>query len=236
MCSAWGFAVVTGFGCCMFLARKRASRPPSAPITLASWQVPARKAWALVLRAGMAAGPGVHGGIAAMTSFLRGAHYDDGSGHVGRHPFRVPGAGDVAQPRLGGAARRCPPESPREYRGGPEHFGRRRRLLFAAIGIRLCRQSSTASSTGFPCRSGTPTPPRCRTSGCRVLGSGLLLSSINWFCFGASLWRSSMPSSTSRRPGSWETLALHTAYMALAYVAGFVIIIIPSGLGVREFF
>src|SRR5262249_32708583 len=27
------------------------------------------KAWALILRAGMAAGPGVHGGIAAMTSF-----------------------------------------------------------------------------------------------------------------------------------------------------------------------
>src|SRR5205807_10450340 len=30
-------------------------------------------------------------------------------------------------------------------------------------------------------------------------------------------------------------LAHHTAFMALAYVAGFVILIVPSGLGVREY-
>ena len=38
-------------------------------------------------------------------------------------------------------------------------------------------------------------------------------------------------------PGTtWETWGLYTAYMGVAYVAGFVILIVPSGLGVREFF
>jgi len=44
-------------------------------------------------------------------------------------------------------------------------------LLFAAIGIPMCRQSSTASSTGFPCRSGTPTHALPHI-GLRVLGPG----------------------------------------------------------------
>jgi uncharacterized membrane protein YbhN (UPF0104 family) len=40
------------------------------------------------------------------------------------------------------------------------------------------------------------------------------------------------------QPPEWdlETWGLFTAYMGLAYVAGFVILVVPSGLGVREFF
>jgi uncharacterized membrane protein YbhN (UPF0104 family) len=41
-----------------------------------------------------------------------------------------------------------------------------------------------------------------------------------------------------REPPPWDGAVLLrlTAFLALAYVAGFVIVIVPSGLGVREYF
>ena len=35
---------------------------------------------------------------------------------------------------------------------------------------------------------------------------------------------------------AWSTLGLYTAYLATAYVAGFLVLVVPGGLGVREFF
>jgi hypothetical protein len=65
---------------------------------------------------------------------------------------------------------------------------------------------------------------------------GLALGSGCWILFGASLWavvRALVGESLSLTLDVWEHF---TAYIALAYVAGFLIIIVPSGLGVREFF
>jgi uncharacterized membrane protein YbhN (UPF0104 family) len=65
---------------------------------------------------------------------------------------------------------------------------------------------------------------------------GLALGSCCWLFFGASLWavvRALVGESLGMRP---EVLGHYTAYIALAYVAGFLIIFVPSGLGVREFF
>ena len=56
-----------------------------------------------------------------------------------------------------------------------------------------------------------------------------------WFLWGASVWAILQALVDSPQPWEWATIGRYTAYMGLAYVAGFVIILVPSGIGVREF-
>jgi uncharacterized membrane protein YbhN (UPF0104 family) len=70
----------------------------------------------------------------------------------------------------------------------------------------------------------------------RMLLLGMLVTGCGWFVLGASLW--AMLQAVLDRPPAWTpyTEALCTATVGLAYVAGFVILVVPSGLGVREYF
>jgi uncharacterized membrane protein YbhN (UPF0104 family) len=69
-----------------------------------------------------------------------------------------------------------------------------------------------------------------------ALGEGLLLAAGGWWLMGLSLWVVVHAIGGSPVPFTVPLWARCTAYLALAYVAGFVILIVPSGLGVREFF
>jgi hypothetical protein len=78
-----------------------------------------------------------------------------------------------------------------------------------------------------------PPLPRFRLA---FLGEGMLVTACGWFVLGASLW--AMLQAVLETPpeptiGAWGLL---TAFMGASYVAGFIILIVPSGLGVREFF
>jgi uncharacterized membrane protein YbhN (UPF0104 family) len=63
---------------------------------------------------------------------------------------------------------------------------------------------------------------------------GVVLTSASWFIFRGSMWAVLCGMVPQPPPWSWSGWGHSTAYLALAYVAGFVILIIPSGLGVRE--
>jgi glycosyltransferase 2 family protein len=72
--------------------------------------------------------------------------------------------------------------------------------------------------------------------GTRGLIEGLLATGLGWLCLGASLWaalRGVLPEPPAWSADLWGQL---TAIMGVAYVAGFVVLLAPSGLGVREFF
>jgi uncharacterized membrane protein YbhN (UPF0104 family) len=62
-----------------------------------------------------------------------------------------------------------------------------------------------------------------------TLLGGLAQTSLGWFCLGASLL--CLLRGLGMPPLSWSTC---TACVALSYVAGFVTVIVPGGLGVRE--
>jgi len=65
---------------------------------------------------------------------------------------------------------------------------------------------------------------------------GLVLTACGWVFLGASLWAvlcAIMPEPPALTP---DSLAHYSALLALAYVAGFIIFVVPSGLGIREFF
>src|SRR5438552_17163612 len=75
-------------------------------------------------------------------------------------------------------------------------------------------------------------PPRL---GLGDLGWGLLVTTPSWLLFGVAL-----QCALAAVPGAslgWDaaTLARLTAGMGLAYVAGFVILVAPAGIFVREF-
>jgi hypothetical protein len=69
------------------------------------------------------------------------------------------------------------------------------------------------------------------------LFEGFLFSAFGWLLLGASVVATFQailgPTPALDRP---ETVGLFAAIMALSYVVGFVILVAPSGLGVREFF
>jgi uncharacterized membrane protein YbhN (UPF0104 family) len=67
-----------------------------------------------------------------------------------------------------------------------------------------------------------------------TLLEGLAITSGVWICNGLSLWamvQGIMPEAPAL---TWEVWARFTGILALAYVGGFVIVVVPGGLGVRE--
>jgi uncharacterized membrane protein YbhN (UPF0104 family) len=70
----------------------------------------------------------------------------------------------------------------------------------------------------------------------RTLLVGLLLTSLGWGILGISVWmifQAVMPVPPAL---SWTVWGRLTTAMALAYVAGFLVLVVPGGIGVREFF
>jgi uncharacterized membrane protein YbhN (UPF0104 family) len=86
----------------------------------------------------------------------------------------------------------------------------------------------------WPFRQAEAEPlPAVRT---RSVGDGLLLTGVCWPLLGASLW--AVLRAVMREPPEWS-LGLWgrcTAFLAVSYVAGFLIFVVPASLGTREYF
>jgi uncharacterized membrane protein YbhN (UPF0104 family) len=78
-----------------------------------------------------------------------------------------------------------------------------------------------------------PPLPRFRWS---FLAEGCIWAAGSWLLMGTSLWVILQAVAPRPPEWTWDAWALTTGCLALAYVAGFIILLVPSGLGVREFF
>ncbi len=65
---------------------------------------------------------------------------------------------------------------------------------------------------------------------------GLVVTSGTWLTFGLSGWSMLCGLMPEPPPFEIDVACRLAAYIALAYVAGFFILVVPSGLGVREYF
>jgi hypothetical protein len=75
--------------------------------------------------------------------------------------------------------------------------------------------------------------PRLRT---RTMIFGLALTAWGWGAMGLSLW-AVMQAVLPEPPGlTWSLWGRCTAFVAMAYVAGFLVLLTPGGLGVRDLF
>jgi uncharacterized membrane protein YbhN (UPF0104 family) len=95
--------------------------------------------------------------------------------------------------------------------------------VFNRLMARVARPFRRHDSAALPC------------FGFGSLAEGLALTAIGWLLLGTSLWAVLQAVMAEPPPWAWPTLGILSAYLATAYVAGFLIVIVPGGLGVREF-
>jgi uncharacterized membrane protein YbhN (UPF0104 family) len=72
--------------------------------------------------------------------------------------------------------------------------------------------------------------------GYRSILQGYLYGTFAWLMMGASLWAMTHAVVAGEPALSLRSLGLSTAFAAFSYVAGFLILFMPSGIGVREYF
>lgn len=108
--------------------------------------------------------------------------------------------------------------------------------LFAVVGLPITPPifNRIVHHLSLPFRDPAAGPaPRL---GWGAFGESFLWTGPAWLVLGASLWavmEAVLPGRVVVSPALWGR---YSAYLGTAYVAGFVIVLVPSGLGVREFF
>src|SRR5262249_14446654 len=70
----------------------------------------------------------------------------------------------------------------------------------------------------------------------QTLFAGLIVTGVGWVLLGLSMWAVLRGVLPDPPPLTAERLANYTATMGLAYVVGFLALVVPSGVGVREYF
>jgi glycosyltransferase 2 family protein len=194
------------------------------------------KAWALFLRSNIVRGPDCRVGVAVITSFyevfitmavgalmatvLFGVQTLENGGHSEtRFVERI---WDVFVGKEAGMS----PVDPKTLALGAL-------ILFSAIAIPSLPPvfHRLVQRIAIPFRDvdAGPVP----TPHLRSMLKGLLITPGCWFLMGASVW-TALQATNLAPPWGGEAWLRYTAFIALAYVAGFVIIWMPSGLGVRE--
>jgi uncharacterized membrane protein YbhN (UPF0104 family) len=194
------------------------------------------KAWALLMRATLVQGHGVRLGVAAMTSLYEVLTTMSAGVLLAALilPFQLPdtppGTSLPVLRRL--LTLEVPDTSAVDRRGILLLIG----VLLCAVGIPILpgvfNRIVKRLTQRFRQADAAPLPH----VGTAVLAEGLFLTGIGWLFLGGSLWAACQAVLDQPQSWSWDSWARYTAFLALAYVAGFVILIVPSGLGVREFF
>ncbi len=193
------------------------------------------KAWALVLRASEVRGPKVNVGVAVMTSF-----YDVlttmSAGAITAAVLFALQISDFSTPLdWSEFGRVLPSEAALGGAIDPKVMLLLSLLLLLAVGVPILPQvfNWISHRIALPFRDSDAAPlPQVRA---RLLLWGLPLTAVSWFVMGMSLW--AVLHATMRMPPawSWQTLLDLTAFVALSYVGSFIIVVVPSGLGVREY-
>jgi hypothetical protein len=193
------------------------------------------KAWALVVRAGVVRGDGVGLGIALMTSFYEVLTTMAAGALLATVVFTLHAPDLFSLPDLHEFRRLLPRGTPETGPIDPRVWVWLSLALFVVIGGPILPPifNRIAHRIAAPFRVADAAPlPRVRTA---HLLEGLVVTSGCWLMMGASVWAILQAVLAEPPAFTLETWSRYTAFMALAYVAGFVIIVVPSGLGVREF-
>jgi uncharacterized membrane protein YbhN (UPF0104 family) len=240
-----GLLYLLGLGCSAFFwyrLLRMVGQQPAVPAVVRAYYLGhlgkylPGKAWALFLRAGLVRSNQVRLGIATLTSLYEVLTTMAGGVLLAAIllPWQLPRSPPTTDlPVLRQLlALEAPEVSSPDRKGILLLIG----LLMAVVGIpvipavfnRLVRRMTRT----FPKAEAIQLPHLKVTA----LGQGLLLTACGWLLLGSSLWALLQAILSEPPAWSWTDWTRETGYLALAYVAGFVIIVVPSGLGVREFF
>ena len=194
------------------------------------------KAWALFLRANLASSAGVRVGVAVQTSFYEVLTTMAAGALLGGVivALNLPSSGTAID--WHGFLRMFTETKPEIVSLDYRLMGLVAICLILATGIpifppifnRLVRRMHLP----FRDKDSLPLP----IIGFPAMAQGLLLTTVGWLFMGVSLLaclQAMLPSSPDWSIGNWGK---NSAYLSLAYVAGFVVIWLPNGIGVRELF
>ncbi len=193
------------------------------------------KAWALALRAGLIHGAGVRLALAVLTTFYEVITTMAGGVILAGLLFAFLGTGasspDAGFGRLWDVLWQQPQDAT---------LGRGEALLLAAALLAVTALplqpvifNRLARRLLLPFHQAAAPIPHVRFV---YFLEGLAWTSVGWLLLGASLAAALV--ATTGRMDFWEPAPLGrlTAALGLSYVAGFVVVVTPGGLGVREFF
>jgi uncharacterized membrane protein YbhN (UPF0104 family) len=248
-----GLLYISGLGCCNFywyrLLRGLGLRPPglavirSYYIGLMGKYVPG-KAWALVARAALARGAGIRPMVTGVTAVFEVLTTMAVGALLAAIFFALQAPDTFPLSDWSALSHILTEKTPDTSAGDRKVLVLIALLLLALLGIpimpfiynklaRHLRSLKNLAAKQLDADADHSPLPQMRLS---MLGQGVILGCCSWLFMGASLWavlQSLHPESRFLTLREWGGLS---ALMALAYVAGFIILIIPSGLGVREFF
>jgi uncharacterized membrane protein YbhN (UPF0104 family) len=194
------------------------------------------KAWALALRAGLVRAPQVRVGVAGVTALYEVLTTMAAGAGFAAGWFLTRWPNTSAPPDWQSLRRLIRLQDPGPAALDPRLLAALALVLLAVVFFpvvpeifnRLCRRLRALVQD-----ASAPALPSVPWS---LLVQGLILTAGGWLFLGASVWAIVQALVVVPLPLTWTLWARYTAYLALAYVAGFVILVVPSGLGVREFF
>jgi hypothetical protein len=192
------------------------------------------KAWAVFLRASLVRPGGVSLTLATVTSFYEVLVTMSAGALVGAVLFPLVGTASGAEPHWGTLRHLVRLETPPE--GVPTVTATLLAvLLLIPIAVPLLPPvfNRLAHHLSLPFRDREAALPAVHHT---HLGEGLLLTAVGWLLLGASLGATLHAVLGPELPWSALGLGRLAAIMGVSYVAGFIIVVAPSGLGVREFF
>lgn len=248
-----GGLYILGLGCSAWfwirLMRSLSERPPILPSIRAYYlghmgkYLPG-KAWALVLRATLARSAGVGLGVAGVTSLYEVLTTMAAGALLAIVVFAVDAPDRLPPGDWSGLSRLFTQQSP-----DPAGVDRKVLVVLALamlmmVGLpiipvvfnRLIRRlRSLKNLMARQPQSETALPARLHIR-MSVLLEGLGMTACGWMLLGASLWAVLQAVLEEPRMMSLPEWGRLSAILSLSYVAGFIIVLIPSGLGVREFF
>src|SRR5579884_791922 len=239
-----GLFYLLGFGCAVaywYRLLRGLDQQPTVPAAVRAYflgllgkYVPG-KAWALLLRAGLVCGPRTHLGVATMTAFYEvittmasgaliaaivfGTLYHASGKAVRwhlrtflfeRHPpdNAVPEPHSLVVLSVVLLAILGVPLIPAVFNWIVHHMASLRRVL---------AQDNE--------QTGPPALPRLRW---RFLAEGLIVTAGCWFLWALSLWAALRSMLGTAEPWTWQLWVRYTGIVGLAYVSGFVILIVPD--------
>jgi len=202
------------------------------------------KAWALVVRASLAQGAGVKVGVAGVTSLYEVLTTMSAGALLAAVLFAV-GAPDTSSLDDWSPLRRLFTE-----RDPDTSAVDRKGLVALALGMlvvvgvpilppvfnRLVKRLRSLKNLLARQPASESIDPRRFHVRMPVLLEGLAMTAVGWMLLGASLWavlQSVVDEPRLMTVAEWGQLS---AILSLAYVAGFIVVFMPSGLGVRELF
>jgi uncharacterized membrane protein YbhN (UPF0104 family) len=193
------------------------------------------KAWAVLVRATLAGGAGVRPGLAGLTAFYEVLTTMTAGVLLAAvllallQPDTTSGIDWSTFERL---VQRAPDLPPLDRKTGVLLAV----LMLVPVGVSVLPPifNRLAYRLSLPFREKDAAPlPRMQALG---LLEGLLMTACGWLLLGASVWAGLQAASPQPLPWTMAVWGRLTAFLAMAYVAGFLAIFLPGGIGVREFF